>query len=346
VKILVTGSTGFVGSEVVRVAHGRGHEIVALVRPAATTDHIPPGVHIARGDLRSPQALGEALQGVDAAVHLAATKEGDFHHQFATTVVGTENLLATMQEAGVSNLVAVSTFAVYGHGALRPGTTVDEQSPILQDATAVGDYAETKLVQERLYRRFGWPDDKASERSTNRCVILRPGMVYGPHELWHAMLGAEFGRWHVRIGTKAVLPLTYVRNCAEAIVLASEKLVEPAGAVHGQVINIVDDDLPTQTEYVRAVAAETAVPSTVTVPWRAVRLGADAVALANRHLFDDRLRLPGIAISARVDARFKPLHYTNRRAKELLGWSPKYTLTEAIDQSVSIQDNNSAGEQS
>ncbi|MDH4277605.1 MAG: NAD-dependent epimerase/dehydratase family protein, partial [Acidimicrobiia bacterium] len=87
-KLYITGATGFVGRSVVTEALGRGHEVVAVVRPASRrslVDDAPAGAPLteARVDLRSPDALVESLRGVESVVHLAAAKSGDFYTQFA-----------------------------------------------------------------------------------------------------------------------------------------------------------------------------------------------------------------------------------------------------------------------
>ena len=251
-RLYITGATGFVGSHVVAAARGRGHQVVAVVRPAGCTSELGAGVEPVRVDLRSRRGLAESLVGVDAVIHLAAAKEGDFATQFAGTVVATENLLAAMDEAGVTDLVGVSTFSVYDYLGMRPGTLVDEAAPIDRSPARRDEYARTKLVQERLYRDFGDRTDP-----DRRCVVVRPGMIYGPGNLWHDLLGAGLGPRYLRIGSRATLPMTYVENCAEALVLAAERLAEPDSVVAGEVINIVDDDLPTQARYVEAVAART-----------------------------------------------------------------------------------------
>ncbi len=331
--LYVTGATGFVGSAVARVALARGHRVVAVTRPASRTiaieraasDRLQP----ARVDLRSRDGLAESLAGVDAVIHLAAAKAGPFPTQFAGTVVATENLIGAMDEAGVRELIGVSTFSVYDYGNLAPGSVVDEGSPIDREPARRDEYAQTKLIQERLYHDFS-----GDER---RRVIVRPGMIYGAGNLWHDLLGTGLGPAYLRIGSRAVLPMTYVENCAEAIVLAAEHLGRQASPVAGEIINIVDDDLPTQQAYADAVAARTDVPTSVTAPWPLVRAGAGALALANRRLLGGRAKFPGIAVPERLDARFKPLRYTNAKAKRLLGWSPRYGLSEAIERSIAAE---------
>jgi 2-alkyl-3-oxoalkanoate reductase len=331
-RIYITGATGFVGSEVVRAARRRGHEVVAVVRPASRVPDLGEGCEAARVDLRSPAGLAESLAGVDTVIHLAAAKAGAFADQFVGTVVTTENLLRAMETAGVQQLVGISTFSVYDYGAMKPGTLLDEDAPIDRDPVRRDEYAQTKLIQEDLYRRF------AADDPDRRVTIIRPGMIYGADNLWHALLGAEMGPRFLRIGSRATLPLTYVENCAEAMVLAAEQLASPTSPVDGQVINIVDDDLPTQQHYAEEVASRTEVPASVTLPWSVVRTGAETLALVNRRLLGGRAKFPGIAVPDRLYARFKPFRYTNRKAKELLGWSPRYGLVEAIERSVERQE--------
>ncbi len=332
-KIFITGATGFVGSHVVAEAVRRGHEVTAVVRPSSSQDPTVgrPSVNAARIDLRSKEGLADAVSGHDVVIHLAAAKAGDFAVQFAGTVVATENLLGAMAESGVANLVGVSTFSVYDYLGMRPKTLLDEAAPIDRSPARRDEYAQTKLIQEELFRRFGEVDGR-------RLVVLRPGMIYGAGNLWHALLGAEFGSRFLRIGAKATLPLTYVENCATAMVLAAERLTDTETTVDGETINLVDDNLPTQRSYAEAVMARTDTPPSIGIPWAVVRTAAGALAKGNELLLDGRAKFPGIAVPDRLHARFKPLRYTNAKAKRLLGWSPRYQLTEAIDRSVSAQE--------
>ena len=333
-KIYITGATGFVGSYVTEAAIARGHEVTAVVRPTSSivVDPSKP-ITPATVDLRSRSGLVESLAGVDAVIHLAAAKAGDFYTQFAGTVVATENLLWAMAEAGVKDLVGISTFSVYDYLNAKSGMLVDESFPLDQAPALRDEYAQTKLIQEELYRDFG-------ADGPNRYVIIRPGMIYGKHNLWHALLGAEFGSRFLRIGSKATLPMTYVENCAEAIVLATEKLSDSANpdSLAGEVLNIVDDQLPTQREYADAVSAKMETPPSVAVPWPVIRTAAGLLKKGNEVALEGRAKFPGIAVPDRLHARFKPLRYTNAKAKRLLGWSPRFSLDAAIDRSIAAQN--------
>ena len=57
----------------------------------------------------------------------------------------------------------------------------------------------------------------------------------------------------------------------------------------------------------------------------------------NAVVFRGRAKVPGILTPARLHARAKPLQYPNRRIKEVLGWTPRFDLAEAIARSVQAE---------
>jgi nucleoside-diphosphate-sugar epimerase len=331
-KLLITGASGFLGEYVVVEALRRGHHVRAVVRPSGDVTryswHNHPNVEFARVDLRRREGLADAVRGIDAVIHLAAAKAGDFYTQFAGTVMATENLLDAMLEANVSRLVAISTFSVYDYINLPNGTLVTENTPIESNPLERDEYAQTKLIQEQLVRDF--------EKTHNTSVtIVRPGMVYGRDYLWNACLGAELTDtlW-LRIGARAVMPLTYVENCAEAIILAAEK-----DSAIGQTINIVDDNLPTQRVFAKKLLARMSVPAKlIPVNWTLMNTFTGVLRFYNHTFLKGQAKFPGIFVPAKLQARFKPLQYTNARAKKILEWTPKYSLDEAFERSNSDAD--------
>ena len=336
-RLFITGATGFVGRHVIAEAVARGHHVVALVRPASPTSVLPDvgpeDLTIARGDLASSRGLADSIKGCDAVVHLAAVKGGDFFSRFAGTVIGTENLLDATREAGVDRLVAVSTFSVYDYGQRKAGSVFDESFPVIEDPRGRDEYAETKLYQDELYWEFAESDD-------HHIVMIRPGMIYGRGQLWHPLLGGEFGPINLRVGSKARPPITYVENTAEALVLAAESLCDPVRgkSVDGEVINLVDDDLPTQGDYAALVKALEEVPSSLFVPRSLMRAAASTVASVNARWFEGRAKVPSIALPDQIDARFKPFDYRNDKAKRLLGWKPRFDLNESLSRSAGNAD--------
>ena len=263
---------------------------------------------------------------MDAVLHLAAAKSGDLYAQYAGTVVATENLLGAMDEARVRRIVLVSSFSVYDYMKIRSFAVLDETSPVERDAFERDEYAHTKLVQERLVRdhavRSGWD-----------YTVLRPGVIYGKDNLWTARLGVRGRARLAANGAWARLPLTYVENCAEAIVMAAE--TEAASA---QTLNVVDDEMPTQRRVRRdAPPADVAAADHRSGRLdRRARLGraGDAHEQAAARRPGEG---PGIFIPCRLAARCKPLRFSNHRIKEVLGWKPRYSLNEALDRSFAAE---------
>lgn len=330
-KLLITGASGFLGQYVVAAALRAGHEVCPMIRPTTNEKRLAwyqhPRVKFVRFDLRQPQGLEAALDGVDAVLHLAATKGGDYNERYAGTVTGTENLLKAMAKSNVKRLVAISTFSVYDYLALQPYAVLDESAPLEAAPKNRDGYAQTKLLQEEMIRAF-------EQASGIEVTIIRPGMVYGRECLWHALLGVELGKntW-LRIGRQSPMPMTYVENCAEAIVLAATR---PAAI--GQTINIVDDDPPQQSQYVQALLKhENNPPRLIPISWALMQLMAKAAWFIREELLNGKVKLPGILVPAQLYARFKPLQFPNDRAKKLLGWAPRYSLKEALERSYGSQ---------
>lgn len=329
-KLFITGASGFVGRYVVTTALQRGHHVKAMVRPSTDvsrfswSDH--PNLELVRLDLRQQQELVATLQEVDGVIHLAATKAGGFYEQFAGTVLATESLLAAMTTAAVERLVAISTFSVYEYRRKRQRSLLDETSPLAVDPLERDEYSQTKLIQEQLYRDY-------EVKQGAKVTIVRPGMIYGREYLWHALLGAEMGSFFLKIGTHGTLPLSYVENCAEAIILIAE-----SSTAIGQTLNIVDDNLPSQGQYTKVLKKYTEAPRFKYVPWIVMRSIADTAWWVNQAFLAGKAKMPGILVPGKLHGRFKPLRYSNQRAKELLQWQPRYTLQESFERSCGDQD--------
>lgn len=339
-KLLVTGAGGFLGRYVVAEAIHRGHEVRALLRPAASIDALPwrdsPQVEVVRCDLRSPHGVVDIVTGVDSVLHLAAAKAGDIFAQLAGTVVATEILLAAMNEARVRRLVNISSFAVYDYLRLMSFARLDESTALERRPERRDEYCRTKLLQEQIIH--GWAKTHPLE-----WTMLRPGVIFGPDNLWTARIGVQLKptRW-IRTGAWAPLPLTYVENCAEAIVMASENRESI-----GRTLNIVDDETPTQRRYCNMIREHADPRPRVTpIAWTIMRSIARCAWLTNKLLFRDRAKIPGLFAPARLHARCKPLRYTNAAIRNVLGWEPRYGLTEALERCCKRSDRDDQTESS
>jgi len=324
---VVTGATGFLGREVVRSLARQGAEpIRCLVRPgtpperlAAVSAAAGPGARLELCPVRLDDrtALTRALAGARAVYHAAAVKRGAPAALVAGTVVPTEHLLHAARAAAVERVVLVSSFSVMGVAGLRHGGLVDEEAPLEPRPEDRDAYAFAKLRQEQLAWRL-------SEELRVPLAVVRPGMIFGPgQELLGSRLGLALGPLFLALGGRCTLPLTYVENCADAVVLAG---TAPAAA--GRALCVVDDDLPTAravlARYRREVSALVALP----VPYPLLLLLARANAWYTRRTAG---HLPAVLTPYKVRSMWRPQRFSNHRARAVLGWSPRVPMQEALD---------------
>ena len=233
-KVLVTGASGFLGRAVVPAVAAAGHEVIALVRPTAAIDSLawPNSIAILRGDLRQLGDWSTQLGDVEAVVHLAAASSGDLPTQFSGTVAATEKFLDHLPMRSLRRFVHVSSFSVYDYSAVGFRGTLSEAVPIDPRPEKRDAYTVTKILQERLV-------SEACEAAGTHLVVIRPGAIIGRGKDWGFGRAMKVGRFDIVFSPRAKFPLTYVANCADAIVKALDAAVPPAS-----VYNIVDDDLP------------------------------------------------------------------------------------------------------
>lgn len=306
-RALVTGAAGFLGSHVVRELLTRGHSVRAIVRPTRST--LPDWddrVEVVRADLEVSRASEGLFDGVDVLIHLAATMRGTAEEQRVGTVVATERLLEATRVAGsTSHVVLAGSCSVYDWTATHG--TLNEQSPLETNLDQRDGYTVAKVLQERITRRF-------ADENRWTLSVLRPGFICGPGAGPAAGAGLQVGPFFLVVSPFARLRLTHVENCASAFVNAAEKRVEGT-------FNIVDDDQISAWRYAgRLIGGKSGVVR-VPVPYYAGLAMAHLATIASRILLPaGRRKLPGILQPRQYRARFKPLQYDNRRAKEELDW--------------------------
>jgi nucleoside-diphosphate-sugar epimerase len=338
-KVLVTGATGFLGRHVVEALLRRGMFVRALVRPATDVAALGWGdrVEIFRADLRTAADLHEAFDGVDVLVHLAAVVDGDEEAQFASAVVGTERLLETMARAGgTRRLVLAGSFAEYDwtrcHGTLDESCPIEGEGPgaATGDGRSAGDprrmyrmrdgYAVAKVWQERVCRRF-------ADRHDWGLTVIRPGMLWGRGNAdMTSAIGPLAGPIQLVFGVGRRVPLAHVENAADAFAAAAQ---DPRA--EGKTFNLVDGHAITAWQYAgKFLRSSRRRAVRVLVPYFAGLALTHAATAVSRILFGASGRLPGVLVPGRFQARFKPLHFSNLRIRQELGWTPPLDLSGAL----------------
>jgi nucleoside-diphosphate-sugar epimerase len=310
-KALVTGANGFLGRKVVAELLRRGHSVRAMVRPATDLSDFdwPDAVEVVRADLRASRNLDAAFDDIDVLIHLAAAVTGGEDAQFAAAVVGTERLLDAMARSKTNRIVLASSFSVYdwrrARGTLDESTPVDA-SPGLYERDG---YAVAKAWQERVVRERAGRHDWA-------LTVLRPGFIWGRGNAYLACLGQRFGPVHLVFGPRTRIPLTHVDACATGFVLAAE---DPRAI--GETINLVDDDKVRIWTYLGDyIKHHERRGWRVPIPYFAAMTGVRVAHGLSKWIFRGKGKLPSLLVPCRFEARFKPLRYRNRKARDLLGW--------------------------
>jgi nucleoside-diphosphate-sugar epimerase len=319
-KVLVTGAGGFLGRSVVDRLLERGHAVRAIVRPASPKPPWPDAVEVFRADLRVEENLASVFDGIDAVLHLAAATSGNEDIQFASTVVATERFLNAMAKSTVKRLIHVSSLVVYDWSKAK--SCMDEETPLENNPYGMGGYTIAKIWQERVVSRL------AKEHSWD-LTIARPGFIWGEGHAQIAGMGRQFGRIYLLFGPLTRLPLCHVDNCADCLVTAIES---PASS--GEILNLIDGDDIRVWRYAREYARRSGEKGfLLPLPYR-VGLGvAQLAALTSRALFGKKGKLPSLLTPRRFESQFKPIRFSNRKARTSLKWTPPLSFEQCLDRS-------------
>ena len=188
-KVLVTGATGFVGSQVAAALARRGDHVRVLRRNASSLIALE-GLEIEHcyGDILEPQAVAEAVRGCDLVFHVAALSSywrAKTPDVYRVNVEGTRIVMDACLHAGVSRVVHTSSVAAIG--IRRDGRPSDETQPF-DSHEARFAYAHSKhLAEQEVLKsvRLGLP-----------AIIVNPAAVIGPgdHNLISGSMIVEMAR--------------------------------------------------------------------------------------------------------------------------------------------------------
>ncbi|MCH8187011.1 MAG: NAD(P)-dependent oxidoreductase, partial [Chloroflexi bacterium] len=180
---LVTGGTGFVGSNIVRTLAQSGHSVICLdlAAPGALVrGYLEPWmskVTFVQGDILDPEDVERAAAGIDKIVHAAVftgilpeIEKGRSRSIVDINLMGTTNLLELARQLSVERFIYVSSGSVYGDDPGLDEVLHEETPPNPRSLYAIGKY-----TSELLTRRYG-------ELHGFQTASVRLGGPYGPME--------------------------------------------------------------------------------------------------------------------------------------------------------------------
>jgi nucleoside-diphosphate-sugar epimerase len=323
-QVLVTGANGLIGRHLVRRLLQEGNRVRLFVRRQPDAEFMNDGnVEVFLGDLGDPAAVDRAVAGTEIVYHVGAAMKGGAHDYERGTVCGTQNIVESALRHDVHRLVYISSLSCLHAAVARRGDVITEDWPIEPSPTKRGAYTQAKTAAEKVVL------DAVRDRNL-RAVLLRPGRVFGPGmTLLTPEVARKMGNFFVVLGDGTRdLPLVYVEDVIDAIVLAAE-----TSEFDGRVFHIVDRTRITQNQVVRDYISKNAKKARVIrVPVAIVyglALGFEVLSKV--------LNRPAPLSIYRVKSALARMQFDYTRAEKELGWKPRIGVASGLQETMAAE---------
>lgn len=305
-NVLVTGASGFIGSHLCERLVENGYKVKGFVKYNSRnfwgwleSSPYKNEIEVVIGDIRNCDVLNDAMKDVDTVFHLAALIGIPYSYRSPnayvdTNISGTLNLLQTAKDIGIRRFIHTSTSEVYGSPQVVP---IREEQPVNPQSP----YAATKVGADFLaltfFRSFNLP-----------VVVVRPFNTYGSRQSARAIIPTIItqilsGKSKIKLGSLfPARDFTFVKDTVEGLIKATE-----SERSIGEIINIGSNFEISIEDLARLIA-----------------------------------RLIGVEIRIETDkerqrplkSEVKRLWADTKKAKELLGWSPEYSLESGLKETI------------
>lgn len=291
-KILFTGASGFLGSNLFSILSNR-YEVETL----GLGENIKYSVNIAKEIPVFKEKYDVVLHAAGKA-HSVPTTETEEKSFFDVNLQGTKNLCAALEKVGVpDSFIFISTVAVYG---LEFGELITEEYALNGDTP----YALSKIKAEEFLTDW-------SNKYGVKLGIIRPSLIAGPNppgNLQSMINGIKTGKYLSISGGKARKSVLMVQDIANLVPLLAEK---------GGTYNVCDSEQPSFHDLEKLIASQLGKSQPRSIPYSCAKLLARIGDLMGNRVPINSLKLDKIT---------KSLTFSNEKARKELGWEPLNVL--------------------
>ena len=317
-KVLITGSEGFIGSHLTELLVKSGYKVTALTLYNSFNDigwlknidkKVLKKIKIFSGDIRDKSLVDEILKNKDVVINLAALIGIPYSYKSVesyvdTNVKGTMNLLNSAKKYKVKRFIQTSTSEVYGTAKYIP---IDENHPL----SGQSPYAASKIASDQLalsyYRSFDLP-----------VTILRPFNTFGPRQSLRAVIPTIisqclFNDGIVKLGNiNTTRDFVFINDTVNAFRLAIKNK-----NILGEVINIGNNFEISIKEIIKNISQ-----------------------ITNKKI---KIKIENKRIRAKKSEVYR-LYSDNRKAKKILKWKLNYSgkngFRKGLSETINWQLNN------
>lgn len=314
-KVLVTGAGGFIGSHLCERLVEKGAKVKAMVLYNSDSKidnlvytEIQDKIDIFFGDIRDISSVESAMKDIDIVFHLAALISIPYSYEnpygyVNTNIIGTLNILEVARKNKTEKIIITSTSETYGTAKYAP---IDEEHPMQGQSP----YSATKIgadkIAESYYKSFAMP-----------IAIVRPFNTYGPRQSARAIIPTiitqalkyEF----VKLGNlEPTRDLTFVKDTVEGFI----KIAENDASI-GKTLNIGNGNEISIGELAKKI-----ITIIEKIQNKKIKLVSEK----------ERVRPKNSEVGRLI--------CSNKLAKKVIGWEPKYTLDEGLNKTISFISEN------
>lgn len=316
-KILVTGSEGFIGSHLTEKLLDLGYDVRAFILYNSFNStgwlnnikqHYKNKVEFFFGDIRDPLLVSKAIEDCEYIFHLASLIGIPYSYQapqsyLETNINGTLNILNAIKLNNIKKIIHTSTSEVYGTAQYQP---IDEKHPL----NAQSPYAASKIAADQLVNSY----NKSFEIPS---VIIRPFNTFGPRQSFRAVIPTIISQClnnsrSIKLGSlQPRRDFTYVKDTVNGFIAALN-----SNKKNAEVYNLGTNSENTIGDLAKIIIDKTNKKLTIES--------------------DDQRERPDQSEVMRLISDYN-------RAKKELNWEPKYVnsyFSEAIDETIRWYNKN------